>query len=564
MKVIVSTLLSLIPVTRRRNYMLLFKFFVFLVFVVVLYSVLFHGIMLYEGRNYSWITGIYWTLVTMSTLGFGDIVFHSDIGQLFSVLVLLSGIVMLLVMLPFTFIQFFYAPWLEAQTRARAPRELPRDARGHVILTRLDTASMQLVDKLRQYGYPYVILFSDIQEAISAHDQGYRVALGELTDPETYRKIRAENAALLVAGMDDMVNTSIAFTARQVSASLSIVSSAERDDSVDILELAGSTHVFQFMKMLGQSLARRTMGASTRANVIGNVETILIAEAPVMRTTLQDKTLAETRLREMVGVTVVGIWEKGQFILPTAETRLGPATVLLLAGSAEQLRAYDRNFARYDETNAPVLILGGGRVGRAAAEALRERGIDYRIIEKNPRMARDRKRYILGNASDINTLRRAGLETAPTIIITTHDDTTNIFLTIYCRRLRSDIQIICRAELDRNVSILHTAGADLVMSHGSIATNTIINLLKPDELLMLSEGLSVVSMDVPQSLAGKSVAESYIRRHTGCSVIGVKNGEETHLNPDPSIVLRENSELIIICTDESHKRFLTRYPAAKK
>ena len=564
MKFIVSTLLSIIPVTRRRNYVLLFKFFVFLVLVVVLYSMLFHAIMLYEGRYYPWVTGIYWTLVTMSTLGFGDVVFHSDIGQLFSVLVLLSGIVMLLVMLPFTFIQFFYAPWLEAQTRARAPRELPRDTRGHVILTRLDTAGMQLVDKLRQFGYPYVILFSDIQEAIGAHDQGYRVALGELTDPETYRKIRAENAALLVAGMDDMVNTSIAFTARQVSASLPIVSSAERDDSIDILELAGSTHVFQFMKMLGQSLARRTMGTSTRANVIGNVETILIAEAPVMRTTLQDKTLAETRLREIVGVTVVGIWEKGQFVLPTAETRLGPATVLLLAGSAEQLREYDRNFARYDETGAPVLILGGGRVGRAAAESLRERGLDYRIIEKNPRMARDRKRYILGNASDINILRRAGIETAPTIIITTHDDTTNIFLTIYCRRLRSDIQIICRAELDRNVSILHNAGADLVMSHGSISTNTIINLLKPDELLMLSEGLSVVSLDVPPGLAGRSVAESHIRKHTGCSVIGVKNGEQTHLNPDPSIVLREESELIIICTDESHKRFLARYPTPKK
>jgi hypothetical protein len=37
--------------------------------------------------------------------------------------VLMSGIVFLLVMLPFTFIQFFYAPWLEAQSRARTPRQ---------------------------------------------------------------------------------------------------------------------------------------------------------------------------------------------------------------------------------------------------------------------------------------------------------------------------------------------------------------------------------------------------------------------------------------------------------
>ena len=563
MKFIVSTLLGLMPVSRRRNYILLLKFILFLVFIVTLYSLLFHFLMILEGRYYSWITGVYWTLVTMSTLGFGDITFESDLGMVFSVVVLLSGIVLLLVMLPFTFIRFFYAPWLEAQTRARAPRQLPEDTRGHVILTCFDNTTAQLVDKLRQYGYPYVILFEDIQEALKTYDLGYRVAVGELADPETYRNLRAGNALLVFAGVNDMVNTSIAFTVREVSNDVPVVSSAERDDSVDILELAGCTYVFQFMKMLGQSLARRTMGSSTCANVIGNVETILIAEAPVMRTPLQDKTLEETRLRETVGVTVVGIWEQGQFVLPTAEQRIGSSSVLLLAGSAQQLNEYDRHYGQYLKSEAPVLILGGGRVGRAAAEALRERDIDYRIIEKNPKLTRDKKRYIQGNASDINTLKRAGIDTAPTIIITTHDDATNIFLAIYCRRLRPDIQVISRSELDRNVPILHNAGADLVMSYGSISTNTILNLLKPDELLMLSEGLSVVSLDVPAALDGKSIAESNIRTDTGCSVIGLKDGSEMHLNPEPSILLKKGRELIIICTDESHKRFLKKYPTQK-
>ena len=41
----------------------------------------------------------------------------------------------LLILLPFTFIQFFYAPWLEARDAARAPRELPDETEGHVLLT---------------------------------------------------------------------------------------------------------------------------------------------------------------------------------------------------------------------------------------------------------------------------------------------------------------------------------------------------------------------------------------------------------------------------------------------
>ena len=49
-------------------------------------------------------------------------------------------------MLPFAFIQFFYAPWLEAQSRSRAPRQLPEDVANHVIITGYDPISIALVE----------------------------------------------------------------------------------------------------------------------------------------------------------------------------------------------------------------------------------------------------------------------------------------------------------------------------------------------------------------------------------------------------------------------------------
>ena len=42
-----------------------------------------------EGQAHSWLTGLYWTLTVMSTLGFGDITFHSDLGRAFSIVVLM-------------------------------------------------------------------------------------------------------------------------------------------------------------------------------------------------------------------------------------------------------------------------------------------------------------------------------------------------------------------------------------------------------------------------------------------------------------------------------------------
>ena len=67
----------------RRHMMLLLRFGIILTVFVVVYSVLFHVFMAREGREFSWVTGVYWTLTTMSALGLGDITFSSDAGRIF-------------------------------------------------------------------------------------------------------------------------------------------------------------------------------------------------------------------------------------------------------------------------------------------------------------------------------------------------------------------------------------------------------------------------------------------------------------------------------------------------
>ena len=57
----------------QRNIRALVKFIGILISLIVLYSVVFHFIMMHEGQKHSWVTGFYWTLTVMSTLGFGDI-----------------------------------------------------------------------------------------------------------------------------------------------------------------------------------------------------------------------------------------------------------------------------------------------------------------------------------------------------------------------------------------------------------------------------------------------------------------------------------------------------------
>jgi voltage-gated potassium channel len=246
--------------TTKRNMVLLAKFFGLIVAIISLYSLGFHLIMLHEGREFSWVTGFYWTLTVMSTLGFGDITFSTDLGLLFTLLVLVSGVVLLLIMLPFTFIQFFYAPWLEAQSDSLAPRELPEETEGHIIITNLDPITKKLIIKLNRRQLEYVLLADDSQQAIELHDSGYRVVVGEPDDPDTYLRLRVENAALVVATNDDLTNTSIAFTVREITSMVPIVTSVDNNNSLDILEFPGNMRVFQYMKMLGNLMGERTVG----------------------------------------------------------------------------------------------------------------------------------------------------------------------------------------------------------------------------------------------------------------------------------------------------------------
>ncbi len=552
--------------TTRRNLGTLFKLLLAVSVIVTIFSVLFHLIMLSEGQEFSWFTGFYWTLTVMSTLGFGDITFHGDLGRLFSMVVLLTGMVFLLIVLPFTFIQFFYAPWIQAQSEARAPRQLPRSTRDHILLTNYDPIAQALINKLDRYQYSYYLITPDLAHAQQLYDQGINVVVGDLDNPETYKKMQIEQAALVATTDTDPINTHIAFTVRDLNPTVPIIAKVDDPDSVDILELAGCDHVLQLEKMLGASLARRTQSGETAAHVIGQYDDLFIAETTAAHTPLVGKTLEEIGLRRELGLTAVGVWERGIFQPALPDTRIGPHTVLVMTGTQSQLDRFNELFCIYKVSNAPVVIIGGGGVGMEAARTLVEQGLDYRIVEKDAIQAQRLDNCIVGNAADFEVLKRAEIMNALTVIITTHDDDINVYLTVYCRRLNPEIQIISRVTQERNIATLHRAGADFVMSYASMGADAIFNFLKRSDTLMVAESLSVFSEDIsvfrmkmPSSLVGKTIANSAIRRNTGCTVIALNDNRELQLNPDPNKPLPRAAEILLIGSSKGEERFLDMY-----
>lgn len=544
----------------RTNLMVLARLMTVLVLLITAYSIIFHWLMELEGQKHSWMTGFYWTLTVMSTLGFGDITFESDAGRFFSIWVLVTGVIFLLVILPFTFIEFFYAPWMKAQEKAKAPTKVPSGTERHVIFTHYGPVAQMLSRLLEEYGHPWYVIVPTLEEALRLREEKVPVVMGDRSDPESWRRLNIDTASMVVTTLDDVTNTNVCFTVRELNESVTIVASATTEMVRNALELAGVTHILRLEEMMGQTLARRVIGNDAKAHIIGELDGLIIAEASASHTPLAGKTIATSNLRATTGVTVVGLWVRGQFVPADPDTEIHSHTVLVMAGSGEQFKKYDELYGKQElgEQNK-VVIAGGGRVGRATAHALTEAGVEWTLIEKLQQRVVGMKNVIIGDASDFDILVQAGMQDAASVIVTTHEDDLNIFLTIFYRRLRNKMQIISRCTHEDNAPRMHRAGADVTLSYASMGANVIFNLLRSNDTLLLAEGVNIFSVAVPDSLVGKTLADSAVRSKTGCSVLAVEHDGKKSINPDPFEPMPEASRLYLIGTLEAEREFLEKF-----
>ncbi|MBW3554694.1 MAG: NAD-binding protein, partial [Gemmatimonadetes bacterium] len=423
----------------RRNLGALVKYLVFLVAVIAVYAAVFHWIMgSVEGQRHSWVTGVYWTLTVMSTLGFGDITFTSDIGRLFSVVVLISGIMLLLIVLPFAFISFFYAPWLEARLHTKAPRTLPEDESGHVLIAAWDAIATGLGRKLDVRGIPWYVLEPDPRAAADLRDAGVAAVTGPPGDADTWRALRAAAARLVVANREDPVDSNIALALREVC-DTPILAIAERPDATDILSLSGCDHVLHLKGRLGEHLAARVDAGVSRAHVVGTFKDLAIAEFTVHGTPLAGRTLRETNLRDVTGLNVVAVWKRGVLLPARPDVVLSEHAVPVVVGTRDQLTDLESLLVIHRSNFNPVVVIGGGMVGGAATRSLVERGITVHLVERDrglePVLRGLPDRLLIGDAAERSVLERAGIDEAPSVMLTTNDDAMNVYLTDYCRRL---------------------------------------------------------------------------------------------------------------------------------
>ncbi|GIV58242.1 MAG: potassium transporter TrkA [Rhodothermaceae bacterium] len=541
----------------RRTLQILGRYLLAITLVVVLFTQIFHALMAYEGRAYSWLTGLYWTLSTMTTLGYGDIVFQSEAGRIFSVVVVSTGILLLFLILPFVFVRM--GPWLEVRLRMTAPTQVPSGTRGHVILCHHDVITSGLIERLEQEGIPYFLIDEDPVRASDRYARGLSVVQGEVDRKETYQALRVAQARLVFANRSDMDNTNIVLTVHEVAPEVPVAALAAFEHSIDVLELSGVRHVLPLKRWLGEQLANRVSALHTEVHPIGRYENLLFAEVPLHRTPLAGKTIRETGLRQHTGVSIVGVWERGRLYPARPDYRLSDTSVMVVIGTEDQLEHLNTLLAIYDFNPNPVLVIGGGTVGRAVIRSLSHKNIPVHVIDLKPdvcsRLEGMCQAVFTGNAADYQLIEEAGIGEAPSVVLTTNDDAMNVYLASYCRHLNPEVRIISRVTHERNIEALHRAGADFVLSYHALGVDALMAILKNHELVVLGERVDLFSVPVPPALQEKTLAESGIGARTGLSVIALRREGKTITDLKPSTILPADGELVMIGDIEQWKRF---------
>lgn len=148
-----------------------------------------------------------------------------------------------------------------------------------------------------------------------------------------------------------------------------------------------------------------------------------------------------------------------------------------------------------DRTEASVLIVGFGRVGRLVAEMLKEHGQSFIAVDTDPAAVaagrRDGYDVSYGDAARAEMLSLCGIETIRALVVTMDAPTKVDEVVIAARALRDDLIVIARARDDRHAARLYGLGVtdavpETTEASLQLAENTLVDLGVPMGLVLAS------------------------------------------------------------------------------
>ncbi|MFM7616931.1 MAG: potassium channel family protein [Actinomycetes bacterium] len=209
-----------------------------------------------------------------------------------------------------------------------------------------------------------------------------------------------------------------------------------------------------------------------------------------------------------------------------------------------------------------VIVCGWGRVGRAIAAEVVAAGRPIVVVDDDAERLIDCPHpTVHGDCTEDDTLERAGIAHASSLVAAVDVDAANSFITLSARAIRPDIFIVARVRSVDSEGKLLRAGADRVVNPQNIGSARMAAfVLRPHvaeflDVVMHERDLEFRLEEIPiadgSPLAGRTLREAHLRDRTGALVLAVRDARGSFLsNPDPDVRIEPGQILIAIGTEE--------------
>ena len=207
------------------------------------------------------------------------------------------------------------------------------------------------------------------------------------------------------------------------------------------------------------------------------------------------------------------------------------------------------------------IICGYGRIGSLICREFAAKPVPFVVVENKPevieKLEEERYPYLRGNATEDESLLKAGIKRAKGLVSVVTSDTENVYITLTARGLNPDLYILARAGEEGSDIKLQRAGANKVISPYHIGGSRMAQaILRPNvvDFIEIATGrdhydLQMEEICIPDAsyCVGENLMSSGFRKQTGVIIVGIKKASGRMVfNPDSQTRIDSRDTLIIL------------------
>ena len=315
--------------------------------VVLLILVLFIGVFGFKIiSDFSWLDAVYMTVITVTTVGFGEVQPLDQESKLFAIILILTSVI--IVGYALKIITEYIISKNDINELKQKKMQKKIDAlSNHVIICGYGRNGKQAANKLATHQRDFVVIEKDEQVVQKYQNDATLFVTGNANEDEVLAAAGINRASCLISALpNDSDNVFVVLSARQISPDIRIISRASQETTYSKLKLAGANNVILPDRIGGDHMASLVVVPDLlefvyNLSIIGN-QSINIEEVAVeqLYDTSKQKTILELDLRKKTGCNVIGYKdENGNYhINPEADQKLVPGSKVIVLGRPEQIQ----------------------------------------------------------------------------------------------------------------------------------------------------------------------------------------------------------------------------------